>query len=463
MPENGGSIVLIEDDASQRRVMQHHLEQAGYTLHLADNAHDGLMQVRSINPRLVITDICLGESSGLDLLSDIKSYRKNTMVLVVTAYGSLEKAVEAIRLGAFDYLPKPFSREQLLLAVYKALAFDGLQQENKKLKAALISKGHRTLLGDSHEMQIVHDLIKRMAGSCASVLILGESGTGKELAARLLHDQSDCGKGPFVPVNCAAIPAMLLESELFGHVKGSFTGAVNDYKGKFEQAEGGTLFLDEIVELPLDLQPKLLRALQEQEITPVGGTTKAVNTRIIAATNSNLEELIQQGRFRSDLYYRLAVLPLTLPTLRARTEDVALLAQHFLNKYAEGRKLQLSAAAMEIIQNYSWPGNVRELENLMQRLAVLARRELIDKEDLPMYVQACNKIHEPLVVHMPRGGFPLRDIERQAIVQALVASGGNRTKAADFLHIPRHILAYRIKKFGIDNSSAPAKLTTSSH
>jgi len=449
MPENGGSIVLIEDDASQRRIMQHHLEQAGYTLHLADNARDGLMNVRSINPRLVITDICLGESNGLELLSEIKSYRKNMMVLVVTAYGSLEKAVDAIRLGAFDYLPKPFSCEQLLLAVYKTLAFDGLQQENKKLKSALISKSHRTLLGDSQKMQVVHELIKRMAGSCASVLILGESGTGKELAARLLHDQSDCGEGPFIAVNCAAIPAALLESELFGHIKGSFTGAVNDHKGKFEQAEGGTLFLDEIGELPLDLQPKLLRALQEQEITPVGGTTKAVNARIIAATNSNLEELIQEGRFRSDLYYRLAVLPLTLPSLRARSEDVVLLAQHFLNKHSEGRKLQISSAVVEIIQNYSWPGNVRELENLMQRLAILTRRELIETEDLPMYVQVCNKIQEPLVVHMPQGGFPLENIERQAIVQALVASGGNRTKAADFLHIPRHILTYRIKKFGI--------------
>lgn len=460
MPENGGTIVLIEDDASQRRIMQHHLEQAGYKLHLANNTRDGLAHVRCVNPRLVITDICLGESNGLELLSEIKSYCKNMMVLVVTAYSSLEQAVEAIRLGAFDYLPKPFSREQLLLAVYKALAFDGLQQENKKLKAALVSKGHRTLLGDSHGIQVVHDLIRRMAGSCASVLILGESGTGKELAARLLHDKSDYGKGPFIAVNCAAIPAALLESELFGHIRGSFTGAVHNSKGKFEQAEGGTLFLDEIGEMPLDLQPKLLRALQEQEITPVGGSTKAVNVRIIAATNCNLEEHIQQGRFRSDLYYRLAVLPLTLPALRDRSEDVVLLVQHFLNRHAEGRKLQFTSAAIEAMQNYPWPGNVRELENLVQRLAILSLRELIDKEDLPMHIQVCDKIHEPRVVHMPQGGFPLRDIECQAIVQALAASGGNRTKAAEFLHIPRHILAYRIKKFGIDgNGSILERLT----
>ncbi len=448
MPGKGGSIVLIEDDASQRRIMQHALEQAGYSLYLADNARDGLMHVRSVNPRLVITDICLGESSGLELLLEVKTYSKNSMVLVVTAYSSLEQAVDAIRLGAFDYLPKPFSRDQLLLAVYKALAFDGLRRDNLNLKVALTRKGYRALLGDSHEMQVVHDLIRRMAGSCAPVLILGESGTGKELAAGLLHVQSDYCRGPFVAVNCAAIPATLLESELFGHTRGSFTGAERDYKGKFEQAEGGTLFLDEIGDLPLDLQPKLLRALQEQEITPVGGSTKAVNVRIIAATNCNLEQLIEQGRFRSDLYYRLAVLHLPLPALRDRPEDILLLAQHFLNKHAEGRNLKFSSAAIEIMQNYTWPGNVRELENLIQRLAILARRELIDSDEMPMHIRICNRIHEPLVVHMPQGGFPLRDIERQAIMQALAASDGNYTKAAEFLHVPRHILAYRIQKYG---------------
>lgn len=451
MPKNGGSIVLIEDDASQRRVMQHSLEEAGYTVYSADNARDGLMNIRSINPRLVITDICLGDSSGLELLTEVKACRKDILVLVVTGYSSLEQAVEAIRLGAFDYIPKPFNRDQLLLAVYKALAFEGLRRENNNLKAALVRKGRRMLLGDSHGMHTVHDLIKRMSRSCAPVLILGESGTGKELAARLLHNQSDCGKGPFVAVNCAAIPAPLLESELFGHVRGSFTGATHDSKGKFEQAEGGTLFLDEVGELPLDLQPKLLRALQEQEITPVGGSVKSVNTRIIAATNRNLEERVEQGLFRSDLYYRLAVLLLTLPALRERSEDIILLAQHFLSRHAEGRNLQFSSEAIELLQNYSWPGNVRELENLIHRLAVLARRELIEKEDLPRHIQICNKSHEPLVVYMPMGGFSLRSIECQAIKQALIASDGNRSKAAEFLEIPRHILAYRIKKFGIDD------------
>ena len=432
MSEKDGPILLIEEDSSQRRIMQHYLEEAGYTLHLSDNARDGLMKVRSFNPRLVITGTFLHDSNGFELLSKIKVYNEETPVLVVTAYKSLESAVEAIRLGAFDCLSKPCSREQLLLAVYKALAFVGLRRKNKNLKASLTRKGHRTLLGDSHGMRNVHDLIKRMSGACASVLILGESGTGKELAAQLLHDQSSYGQGPFVAVNCSAIPASLLESELFGHIKGSFTGAVRDSKGKFEQAEGGTLFLDEIGDLPLDLQPKLLRALQGQEITPVGGSARPVNARIIAATNCNLEKLVEQGLFRSDLYYRIAVLLLTLPPLRERSEDVLLLAQHFLKKYAENRNLKFTSETVELIQNYSWPGNVRELENLIQRLAILARSELIEKEDLPMHIRVCDKINEPLVVHMPPGGFPLRDIERQAIRQSLLASGGNRTKAAVF-------------------------------
>jgi two-component system NtrC family response regulator len=449
MPNNGGSIVLVEDDASQKRVIQHQLEQAGYKLFLASNAHEGLRLFHQINPRLVITDICLGDTSGLELLKEINKSRNKALVLIITAYGSLDQAVEAIRLGAFDYLYKPFSREQLLLAVYKALAFDGLQRENRELKAGLKSKESRLLLGDSQRIQAVHDLIRRMAEASAPVLILGESGTGKELVASLLHVHSSRSQSPFVAINCAAIPSNLLESELFGHAQGSFTGAVRDHKGKFEQADGGTLFLDEIGEMPLELQPKLLRALQEQEITPVGGAAKTVNVRMIAATNCNLEEKIREGKFRSDIYYRLAVLPINLPALRERSEDIGLLAQHFLNRYAGARQLKLSPAALELLERYPWPGNVRELENLMERLGILSRNETIEAEDLPIFIQACNRIHEPVVVHLPQGGFPLKGVERQAILQALAATRGNLTKAAELLHVPRHILAYRVGKYGV--------------
>lgn len=454
MPGSGGHIVLIEDDASLSRVIQHTLENAGYILDVADSRSEGMSLLARAKPRLIVTDLCLSDSSGLDILAEIMSVVGDALVLVITGHGSLQQAVDAIRLGAFDYIQKPFSREQLLLAVYKALAFKGLQQNNNRLQAALVGKGYRTLLGDSPGMEVVHNLVRRMSGTCAPVLLLGESGTGKELVARQIHEQSRCGKGPFVPVNCAAIPADLLESELFGHVQGSFTGATKNRKGKFELAEGGTLFLDEIGDLPLSLQPKLLRALQEQEITPVGGNSKIVNARIVAATNSNLEEAIQQGMFREDLYYRLAVLPLTIPPLRERVEDIPILANHFIRKYSDGRDLRLSSSAIRTMQNYSWPGNVRELENLMQRLVILARNNEISKSDLPPYIQLNTKDSVTQFVNLPRTGAPLKEVERQAIMQALLLSSGNITKAAKLLTVPRHILAYRINKYGIDNLSS---------
>lgn len=448
MPGHGGHIVLIEDDVNLGRIIQHTLEGAGYTLHKAESKSEGVKLVAKIKPRLVVTDLCLSDSKELDVLIDIKPMIGKALVLVV-GYDSIEQALEAIRLGAFDCLQKPFSREQLMLAVYKALAFKGLQKENSRLQAALVNKGYRTLLGDSQCMEVVHSLVRRMSGTCAPVLLMGESGTGKELVARLIHEQSRCGNGPFVPVNCAAIPADLLESALFGHMQGAFTGATKNRKGKFELADGGTLFLDEIGDLPLALQPKLLRALQEQEITPVGGATKKVNARIIAATNSDLEKAINNGRFREDLYYRLAVLPLSIPPLRERVDDIPVLAQHFIHKYSDGRELRLSISALKTIQNYSWPGNVRELENLMQRLVVLTRNNEISKSELPPHIQLGTKGKESQFVTLPRTGAPLQEVERQAIMQALLMSSGNVTRAAQLLTVPRHVLAYRINKYGI--------------
>jgi len=443
------SILLVEDDPSQQRVVGRFIEEAGYKLHIASNADEGLSSLQRYRPNLVITDIRLGDTSGITLLQEIRTARSDTPTLVMTAYGSLQQAIEVIRLGAFDYLYKPFAREQLLLAVYKALAYDDLQRENRRLKNHLKSQDARRLLGNAPSMQIIHELIRRMADSSAPVLILGESGTGKELAARLLHVQSKRSAAPFVAVNCAAIPATMLESELFGHIMGAFTGAVRDHCGKFEQADGGTLFLDEIGELPVELQSKLLRALQEQEITPVGGQSKYVNVRVITATNCDLEKAVHAGNFRNDLFYRLAVLPLSMPPLRERSEDIPLLAQHFIDKHSVGKKLSLSSEAIRTLQNYQWPGNVRELENLMARLTILASRDSIGVDDLPVRIQSCSKRREPIVVHLPREGFPLKSVERQAIMQALVACRGNQTKAAEFLDIPRHVLAYRLEKYGI--------------
>lgn len=450
MATKSAPVVLIEENPDERRGVQEILEQAGYRIYAARDFSEGLILIHQHAPRLVITDICQRGSNGLDLLSSIKELQQQIMVLVITAYGSFQQAVDAIRLGACDFLYKPFSREHLLFAVYKAFASEDFMQETRTPEANGSYNGHCVLLGKSQRIQVVHEQIKRMAGSSAPVLLLGESGTGKELAAKLLHSQSERSKGPFIPVNCASIPGNLLESELFGHVRGSFTGAVRDHKGKFEQADGGTLFLDEIGELPLELQPKLLRALQEQEYAPIGGKTKVVDVRVVAATNSNLEVWVDQGRFRSDLYYRLAVLPLTLPALRERTEDVGLLAQHFLDRYSVGRQVQLSNAAIAVLQNYTWPGNVRELQNLMERLAVLSGKELIEPEDIPVQLISRTEGDEPCVVNLPPGGFPLRDIECQAIRQALIATSGNLSKAAEFLNVPRHILAYRVDKYGIN-------------
>jgi two-component system NtrC family response regulator len=456
MPGCGGHIVLIEDDASLCRVVEYSLQSAGYALHVAENKHDGILLVKEVKPRLIISDLCLGDSNGLDVLSELVPVVGNALILIITGHGSVQQAVDAIRLGAFDYLQKPFSREQLLLAVYKALTFKALQKDNTRLKAALVGKGYRTLLGDSPGIQLVHDLVGRMSSTAAPVLILGESGTGKELVARLLHEQSFCSKGPFVPVNCAAIPADLLESELYGHVRGSFTGANKDRKGKFELAEGGTLFLDEIGELPLSLQPKLLRALQEQEIAPVGGSTKGVNVRIIAATNADLERDVSSGAFREDLYYRLAVLPLTIPPLRERVDDISVLAQHFIRKYSDGREMRLSEAALQVMQKYPWPGNVRELENLIQRLVILSRNDRISKSDLPLHIQLNTSDRaDRSCVSLPRTGAALAEIERQAITQALMLCSGNVSKAARLLRVPRHVLAYRIEKYAIDREPSP--------
>ena len=276
-------------------------------------------------------------------------------------------------------ISKPFSREQLLIVVSKALRFKGLQEENSTLKEQLSDKPFTPLIGNSESMRNLSGLIKRIGSSEATVLILGESGTGKEVVAKAVHHASVRTKGPFVAVNCAAIPRELLESELFGHVKGSFTGAINDRQGKFEQANGGTIFLDEIGDLPLELQPKLLRVLQEREIEIVGGKSKPIDVRVIAATNQDIDHAVAEGHFREDLYYRLAVVPVSIPPLRNRRDDVKLLSQHFLEKYSKGREAYISDKAMAYLENYNWPGNVRELENIIEQLLVLSASNTIDE------------------------------------------------------------------------------------
>ncbi len=403
---------------------------------------------------LVLTDIKMPGMDGMDLLRRVKADAPDTQVIVLTAFGTIEMAVEAMKAGAFEYVTKPFNRDELKLAVRKALRVRNLETENVRLRREVKRRyGFENIVGDSPQMQRVFRLVEKVADTDASVLITGESGTGKELVARALHYQSRRADRPFVAVNCAAIPRELLESELFGHRKGAFTGAIRDKKGKLEEAGQGTLFLDEIGDLPIELQAKILRALQEREITPVGGSEIVhVGARVVAATNRDLEAEIEAGRFREDLYYRLAVVPVRLPSLRERPGDIPLLVAHFLKRLGgDDPPVRVDPAALDALSRYPWKGNVRELENTIERLLILRETDTIRLEDLP------DKIRRPtepadadgFSFTFPPGGVSLAEAERLLILEALERSGWNQTRAAQLLRVPRHILLYRMDKFGI--------------
>ena len=446
------SILIIDDDDSLRRVTEYTLQQAGYQTLTAVDGTAGLELFQREQPPVVITDIQMPGLSGYQVLQQIKAQRPETLVIIITAFGTVEKAVEAMRQGAYDYLTKPFSREELRLVVEKALSFADLRQENRRLRQELAGRADAPpIIGRSEPMQQVFELVRRVAPSEATVLIGGESGTGKELIARAIHQGSERRSGAFVAINCAAIPADLLESELFGHLKGAFTGAIKDRKGKFELADGGTLLLDEVGELPLELQPKLLRALQQREIEPVGGVPRKIDVRVIAATNRDLEAGMEAGSFREDLYYRLAVIPIHLPALRERRDDIPLLVKHFLSRQA-GSEVSLSPAAMTALCEYDWPGNVRELENNLERLLVLRRGAVIELEELPPKLARPRERAISGVLNLPEEGYSLEELEREAVQEALRRCKGNQTQAAAFLRIPRHTLIYRMEKYRIDKN-----------
>ncbi|GAB4256149.1 sigma-54-dependent transcriptional regulator [Deferrisoma sp.] len=447
-------VLVVDDDASLRRILEYNLAEEGYAVATAASGEEALEKLDRAAFDLVVTDIKMPGMDGMDLLRRIKAEAPETQVIVITAFGTIEMAVEAMKAGAAEYITKPFNRDELKLAVRKALRVRDLEAENVRLRQEVrrIEEADK-IVGDSPAMQAVYRLIEKVADSDASVLITGESGTGKELAARAIHRLSRRADRPFVAVNCAAIPRELLESELFGHKKGAFTGAIRDKKGRFEEAAGGTIFLDEIGEMPLDLQPKILRALQEREITPVGSNEVIrVDARVLAATNRDLEAEVEEGRFREDLYYRIAVVPIHMPSLRERPEDIPLLVAHFLKKLAPGRPVRVEPEALEALSRYTWKGNVRELENTIERLLVLTEGDTIRLQDLP------EKIREPktrenggdgFTFHLPPEGVSLEDVERAVIEEALHRTGWNQTRAAKLLRIPRHILLYRMEKFGI--------------
>lgn len=447
-------ILIIDDDTSLRRVLEFNLQEAGYKVTAAASGEEGLRVFAEITPALVITDMKMPNMDGMQVIKSIKEQSPATPVIMITAFGSVDMAVNAMKSGAYDYITKPFNRDELRFTVAKALEFSTLSAENQRLKTELANKDDfSTIIGNSTVMAKVFQVVSKVADTEASVLITGESGTGKELVARSIHNRSSRKNNPFIAINCAAIPHDLLESELFGHVKGAFTGAVRDKVGKFVQADCGTLFLDEVGELPVALQPKLLRALQERVVEPVGGTREIrLDVRVVAATNLEMDKAIADGTFREDLYYRLAVIPLHLPPLRQRQEDIALLLKHFCKRH-HAEQVRFDKEAMTALKKYHWPGNVRELENLVERLLIMRSNDVITLADLP------DKILNPgmadnNIINLPPGGYSLEQLEKEVVTQALQQNNWNQTAAARFLQIPRHTLIYRMEKYSIAPPSA---------
>jgi two-component system NtrC family response regulator len=442
-------ILIIDDDTSLRRVLEYNLQEEEYEVQAASSGEEGLYLFGQAQPDLVITDMKMSGMDGLMVLKSIKERSPEALVIIITAFGTVDVAVEAMKSGAYDYITKPFNRDALKLTVKKALQFSGLAEENKRLKNELSDKADfRTIIGSSKEMEKVFDVIRKVADTEAAVLITGESGTGKELVARSIHANSSRRDAPFVAINCAAIPRDLLESELFGHVKGAFTGAIRDKIGKFQAAEGGTLFLDEVGELPIELQPKLLRALQEKEVEPVGGTNvQKLDVRVVSATNLNVDKAISDGTFREDLYYRLSVIPMHLPPLRERRKDIPLLIKYFCAKHGSN-KVSFAKEALESLVLYPWPGNVRELENTIERLLIMRDSDVISIDELPEKLLA-NGASGTAIVNLPDEGYPLEQLEREVVVEALERNAWNQAAAARFLRIPRHTLVYRLEKYCI--------------
>jgi DNA-binding NtrC family response regulator len=440
------TILLIDDDESLLRVTEYNLASAGFRVVTAGSGTRGLELFHKVSPDLVISDVKLGDMSGLDLLAEVKKESPVTPVIIITAFGSIEMAVKAMKNGAFHFVTKPFDRDTLRLSCQKALELKSLRVQNAQL-ALEVNRltGVEGMETANSAMRELLDTALRAAGSEATVLITGESGTGKEVLARLVHHHSPRKNGPMVAVNCAAIPAGLIESELFGHVKGAFTGAVKNRKGRFQSATKGTLFLDEIGELQVDLQAKLLRAIQEREVEPVGSQDQEkVDVRLIAASNKDLQEATRVGEFREDLYYRLGVIPLYLPPLRERTEDIPALVQHFLKKIGAPPEVTFSYDALQQLSAYQWPGNIRELQNIVERSVILRSAPLITGADLRLTESVSGAGGFPQI---PPGGISLEEVEKDLIRQALEMAGGNRSEAARLLHIPRHVLIYRLSKY----------------
>jgi two-component system NtrC family response regulator/two-component system response regulator HydG len=451
-------ILVVDDEQNARDALTTILREEGYEVVEAADGEAGLEQLTQFNPDAVLCDIKMPKLSGIELLKRARADGFDNLFIMVTAFGSIETAVEAMRAGAHDYVTKPIDLASVLVKLEKALETRQLRRDNALLRERLHEKHHFTnIVGESGELQAVFDVVKRAAPTKATVLVLGESGTGKELIAQAIHEESPRRDKPFVKVNCAALSETLLESELFGHEKGSFTGAAGKREGRFELADGGTLFLDEIGDVTPSLQVKLLRVLQQKEFERVGGTqTLKVDVRVVAATNKDLGAEVKAGKFREDLYYRLNVVSVTLPPLRKRKSDIPALVSHFIEKYneAHGKTVRgLAPGTLNALLSYDWPGNVRELSNVVERAVVLARENELTSDDLPTTLRGPRPKDRSSDSLIP--GATLYEIEREAILRTLEMVDGSTSRTADVLGISVRKIQYRLKEYAQADAGVP--------
>ena len=448
------TILIVDDDPSQRRLVEFWVQEDGYRTITAEDGMAGLRAFEQYAPALVITDVRMPGMTGLDLLVRIKGDNPDIPFILITAFATVDDAVEAMKLGAADYILKPLKPDEVKLSVGRALQQKELVDENRRLRDfAGDSFRFESILAQSRRMRGMLEIAAQVARRDSTVLLTGESGTGKELLAKAIHQNSLRADKPFVTVNCGALPENLAESELFGHRKGSFTGAIADRTGKFEAANEGTIFLDEVGELTLPLQVKLLRVIQEREIDKIGNAHSIkVNVRILAATNRNLKTLVEDGQFREDLYYRLSVVTIDVPPLRERREDVPLLAQHFAKQFSDRYAIPglfLTDEALEKLAQYNWPGNVRELQNVIERVSVLARTDKIGAEELPPEIRVSLSRIANISLKLPEEGIDLEQVEKEILLQALERHSWNQSQAARYLNISRKTLIYRMEKFAL--------------
>jgi DNA-binding NtrC family response regulator len=449
-------ILVVDDEQSMAQFLGIVLRKEGYQVTTVNNGRDALERVRAENFDVIITDIKMPGMDGIQLLQGIKKQDPSIPVVIMTAYASQQSAIAAVNLGAFQYLIKNAKNDEIKLVVRNAIEMRRVRAENFYLKREL-RKGHdeKTIIGSSEEMVRVFKMVDKVADSEATIMIQGESGTGKELIAREIHYRSRHANGPFVSINCGAIPRDLLESNLFGHVKGSFTGAVKDSAGLLQVAEGGTFFLDEVGETPLATQVKLLRAIQEREIIPVGGTQSIkIDCRLVAATNADLEREVAEGRFRADLFYRLNVIPIRLPSLRQRRDDIPLLVDHFLKRHADnGTQKTVNKDAMDLLMKYDWAGNVRELENVMERALILDESGVIGPEDLPDKIRFGESRRGSLIIDSPT--LTLEELEKEYILKVLNHTAWQKKKTSDILGINASTLYRKLIAYGVEKQGAP--------